>query len=191
MPHSPDELRCFIESLYMQHKDALTKQGKYEVGHERRFFPVVEDCVQEVFIDADKSSEKLMNHPNPAAWLRRVMKHKIAEHMGSERKHHPKADVDAVAAPAVSQTEDDDIEAFLSREENKTMVRNLFHLLKENEQQLLKARYWECKPLAQIAREQGKSVSNMKVQLHRIITKLKKIFSGLPILLTFLLFWPL
>lgn len=190
MSYSSHEAERLIETLYDQHAKALIKQGWHYIGCQQYLLPIVEDCLQEVFLSAHTNREKLLHHPNPEGWLRKAMDIRLKKHIPAERKIGKNSLVlDEDVAAHADAAAGDALEDFLTREENGALARNVLAALKERDRQLLTARYIDNKPLAQIAKERNTSVNTIQVQLDRAKKQAKKICPSLVNLLILMVFF--
>lgn len=174
----------FLEALFMLHFQALLKHGFPLIGHDKRFIDVVEDCVQESFIAANECYEQLKTHPNVAGWLRITLEHRIRQRMKKERRiaNRNRAWDDASFKADVS--DEDEFAGFLHNEECKQLVEQALSELKEKERDLVVQYYFKGKSVREISILHHTSQSVIKVQLHRIRKKIKRILENFVFLLT-------
>jgi RNA polymerase sigma-70 factor (ECF subfamily) len=177
----------FIEKLYAKYYQALLNHGSYLTGHNGQFFYSVEECVQETFLAAFEAYEHLQIHPNVMGWLRVTLenriKHRIKKERNMLRRHQSWDDVSYVADIS---DEGDAIENLLQNEESKKKVEYALSILKPKERDIIILFYLKNKSIKEIATIYRTSQSVIKVQLHRIRQKMKRILDNFIFLLTLL-----
>ncbi len=177
----------FLEELFALHFKALLRYGSSLTGYDSRFYPCVEECVQEVFVAAFQDYERLKKHPNAAGWLRVTLEHRIRHRMRKERFEMNRVlSWDAVAHQADVSDEEDGIETFLHNEENQQKVKYALSKLTAKEQNIMVEYYLEGKSVNEMAHIHHTSQGVIRVQLHRIRQRIKNILENAAFLLTLL-----
>lgn len=155
---SPKEKQAFIESLYREHFDILTRYVFSMV--ESRV--LTEDIVQDTFCEAVKAAGKLYAHPNQGGWLMKTAKNKIKE---ARRK----------AGPEGFLCVDDFLPELMNMEERYSLVElNIImeNIFSEHEWRLFRMYYimgYTAKELAEI---ENITENNLKVRMHRLRKRL-------------------
>lgn len=182
MDSSKDQL---FEDLFALHYQPLIKYGSSLVGYDEQFFHCIEECVQEAFVVAYQSFEYLKTHPNVAGWLRITLENRIKQRMKKERAriNRNQSWEDVWFKVDVSE---DEIAKLLHDEECKQKVDYALSKLKTKERDLVIQHYFMGKSIREIAALYHTSQSVVKVQLHRIRQKLKRILGNSAFLLTLL-----
>ena len=78
----PDQDRL-IEQLYQKYFGMLTLYATASLKNQS----CVQDVVQDTFHEAINHADVLMQHPNPAGWLKLTLKNKVKEEQRRMRKY--------------------------------------------------------------------------------------------------------
>lgn len=176
----------FIEELFKLHFQPLLKYGLSLVGYDRQFYFCVEECVQETFIAAYESYERLTSHPNVGGWLRIALKNRIMQRMKKERVNVSRNQSWEEVSFKADVAEEDEIERLLHHEHCKQLVEHALSKLKSKERDIIIQYYFKRKSVREIAASHHTSQNVIKVQLHRIRQKIKTFLGSLYFLLTLL-----
>lgn len=155
---SPTEKQAFIESLYREHFDILTRYVFNMVGSRM----LAEDIVQDTFCEAVKAADKLYGHPNKGGWLMKTAKNKMKE---ARRK----------AGPEGLLSVDDFLPELMDMEEKYSLVElNIImdNIFNEHERRLFRMYYIMGYTAKELAKIENITESNLKVRMHRLRKRL-------------------
>ena len=162
----PDQDRL-IEQLYQKYFGMLTLYATASLKNQS----CVQDVVQDTYHEAINHADVLMQHPNPAGWLKLTLKNKVKE---EQRRMHKYAlyflslEHDLFTEPG---RDDPNLEQPFDAEER---IKNT---LTEEEFTLLKRLTIDQASHMEVAEEFGISVYASQKRLERIRKKLKKALS--------------
>lgn len=169
----PDQDRL-IEQLYQKYFGMLTLYATASLKNQS----CVQDVVQDTFHEAINHADVLMQHPNPAGWLKLTLKNKVKE---EQRRMHKYAlyflslERDLFTEPG---RDDPNLEQpFHSEPSLASVIKRIKHVLTEEEFTLLKRLTIDQASHVEVAEEFGISVYASQKRLERIRKKLKKALS--------------
>lgn len=160
-----------FESLYEKHYKNMLKYAYAYFKHNKRYFYLAENAVQDTFFIAHKNYDDFSNHPNQAGWLFTVLKYILYDYMQKiifEQKHKVSLNEDILLK---KEQETDAIEQFLQNEENRRIVQKLMQPLNEKERRITQLYYFEQKSSKEIAIFYNTSDRVVNTQLYRIRKK--------------------
>lgn len=169
----PDQDRL-IEQLYQKYFGMLTLYATASLKNQS----CVQDVVQDTFHEAINHADVLMQHPNPAGWLKLTLKNKVKE---EQRRMHKYAlyflslEHDLFTEPG---RDDPNLEQpFHSEPSLASVIERIKNVLTEEEFTLLKRLTIDQAGHVEVAEEFGISVYASQKRLERIRKKLKKALS--------------
>jgi len=164
----------WLQELHDKHYVMLSrlaaKRLRESVGHTSD----LEDVLQEVFLLALEND--IHRHPNPAGWLIKATinicwnatKHNMKS-IEKQRRYVQRQMEQSAESTLFSITSKHD-EASL-----RELLMTLEQVLTDDEWVLLKARFLEGIPLEELAAQMGITTNNLRVKIHRLRKKMKKI----------------
>lgn len=185
MRKSLTEQQCmFVSSLPRLYGDALLKFAVRFLGYKPHLLHMAEDALQETWIKAIEHVDILMQHENPAAWLKlclkRILLNKLRaasyqrEEWADELNEHPAFSVQAV-------------QAALERWQENTTLREVQEvaamLLTPAEQRVFDIHFLYGYTTEETAMLEQIPVSTVSGRINRIRNKLKKYFRHMFVLL--------
>lgn len=171
------ERDAMIEELYNKYYDKMVLHCAAMVRFYPALLPVVEECVQEVFILALKKHRELASHPDIEGWLFRCcmnrMDSKRTTYLRRSNRHAYSVDEESV--PELFDPRD----SFREFEENRQFYRlidRIHALLLENETRIFDEYFLQGYDIDEVAAHVGKSKRSVKSTIYRIRERLKKSF---------------
>lgn len=171
----------YIEQLYHRYAPKLFDVCWNYVGYQSQYNDLIEDCVQESFLELSGQFENLRNHPSIEGWLVVTCQHRLWNALEADRQRRNYTDLsvdpaaDNIPLPAVS-----DIDRWIDDETAVYEKERILSLLNER-QQVVFLQYTDgCHKVEKIADETGMSKAAVKSVMARIRKKIKK--SGIMIL---------
>lgn len=168
--------RDMIEALFISYYDVLVHHCYRYFAYQPEYIPYIEDCIQEVFFHALRKQEKLLQHPNPYAWLANACKKECKNIM---RRH---ATTERVFGKAVSFDESlnkvtgkDEIAGWIDHEDIHRWLLELEGNLSTSELNVYWQYFVERKSAHEIASASASSESAIRGTLQRIRKKAKNI----------------
>lgn len=179
------ERNQFISKLYEDYFDRLTLFCMRMAGYRPELFPLVEECVQDVFYTAIKKHIILVDHPDVEGWLFRNcinhMNNMLKTYYGRKKRHAYSMDIDRVTELY------DPNDSFRQLEEDEAyqeILSRICMLLRNNEKEIFNLYFLQGQNLDHISKYTGKSFSSIKSTIYRIRKRLKdSLFKDLIILL--------
>lgn len=158
--------------LYDKYYDAIFRFIYQRIGEQS----TAADVCSQVFLKALQRLKKYQFKGVPfSAWLYRIASNEVAQHFRDHKKNR------TVCADDVHLN---DIIDEVKEQPNEQITKNLLTCLdglKEADLQLIELRFFERRPFKEIADILGITESNAKVKTYRILERLKKKITQLPI----------
>lgn len=164
----------WLQELHDKHYVMLSrlaaKRLRERVGHTAD----LEDVLQEVFLLALEND--IYRHPNPAGWLIKA----TINICWNATKHHMKSieKQRRYVQRQMEQIADRTLFCIMSKQ-NETSMRELLialeQVLTDEEWALLKACFLDGIPLEELAAQMGVTTNNLRVRIHRLRKKVKKV----------------
>ena len=164
----------WLQELHDKHYVMLSrlaaKRLRESVGHTSD----LEDVLQEVFLLALEND--IRRHPNPAGWLIKATINVCWNATKSNMKSIEKQR--RYVQSQMEQSADRTLFLVTSKQDDTTLRELMITLeqeLTEDEWALLKARFLEGIPLEELAEQRGVTPNYLRVKIHRLRKKLKKV----------------
>ena len=134
-----------------------------------------QDITQEVFIKGYFSLKKLKNQKKFKSWISQIAYNESISYLRKKKRGLNMTFIDNIRYESVQLTDNsvEEIEIKAKAESDIEMLRGAIRQLKEEEQYLIRAFYYENKSIKDIGEITGLSESNIKTKLHRIKKRLK------------------
>ncbi len=146
-------------------EEFISRYGDAVYGYlSRRLFPhtdVVEDCFQQVFLDAWESLPAYRAESGLKPWLLGIARHKVQDHYRAKLRFAQWDDRGPIAA------EGEALETWVDRKEMHSKVWKILESLPETYRILLIWRYWEEKSAEEMAGQTGKTLKAVERGLAR------------------------
>lgn len=81
------ERNVLLGQLYAQYYDAVYHQCLSIIDYNPRYYPLVEDCVQDAFVQAVVDYHEYKDYNNPIGWIVRVAQNKVKSKFRDELRH--------------------------------------------------------------------------------------------------------
>ena len=130
---------------------------------------VAEEIVQDVFLQLHISWDHVAM---PRAWLYRNVRNRGLDHL--RRSKREKLQCDDVQATSVIDDSGHPPDAILSQIEDTVQLRRLLRELSENDQRLIRLKYFEGRKYREISEQTGLSIGNVGYRLHHIMQQLAR-----------------
>ena len=134
-----------------------------------------QDSTQEVFIKGYFSLKKLKEPKKFKSWISQIAYNESISHLRKKKRGLDITFIDNIKYESAQLPDNsvEEIEIKAKTDSDMEMLRSAIKLLKEEEQYLIKAFYYEDRSVKEIEEVTGLSESNIKTKLHRIKRKLK------------------
>lgn len=177
MPGS-DKNRKFIEELYKNYRDIIYLQIKSKCFSKNQ--SDIEDCISQTFFIALESSDKLISHPNPKAYLLKTA-------TNVTRNFNNKYNRDLIKSKPIEDdiispvSIEDQIENKVTAEEmvRKNIYQNIMNDLTPEQKELYFLYFIEDKNSTEIAELMGEKSGTIRMRISRlrcsIIGKIKSL----------------
>lgn len=162
------ERNALLEQLYIQYYDVVYRQCLPIVSFNPRYYLLVEDCVQEAFLQAVIDYDEYKDYKNPIGWIIRVAQNKVKSKHRDELRH---AKVISPLQPG--QSEDmafsvDAVEKDLARCEVIENIVRIYHMLTDHEKTVFIAYFLNDMSLKETSEETGLTENSIRAAVKRI-----------------------
>lgn len=162
----------FVTELFDRYHTMLRTLCWRYVEHEKIFTDIIDESIQDTFLQAYSSYDRLRNHPNVQGWLITTcfnrMKPRIKQVRSREK--HRAFSVDDPQAPQLSSEEAWE-ERTVSQLDDYNQIDELYTVLTETEKQVFQEHYVQGFTLQEVAQRQYRSLSSVKASLRQIKIK--------------------
>lgn len=174
----------FLSESPVQYGDALLKYAVRFLGYQPHLLPLAEDAVQETYIKAIENVDDLMQHANPAAWLKLCLKRILLNHLRSASHQREELTENLAQLPAVTA---DAIQTALDRWSDRVSLQDVREmaalLLTPDEQQTFDDHFLYGFTTDETALLEGISSATVRGRISRIRKKMKKYFAHMCVFL--------
>lgn len=174
--HAALERDEYIERLYHEHYRNLEKYCIRKTGFNSLFYDLVDECIQDVFIQAYTDFELLKTHPNVGGWLKKACHNRLIPYMiliKNQQRHFAFSLNDE--SSMVIPDEKEEYRSLFSREEAQMKIDLIVKQLTPAERLVYEAYFINDLSEVEVAKRIKKSPSAIKSTIHRIREKVKKI----------------
>lgn len=147
--------------LYDRYVQPIYRYLYYRVGSA----PEAEDLTSQTFLSALEALPRYQHQGNFAAWLFRIARGKMIDHVRRQQKQLPLKDA--------YLSEAGDLLAEIADADEIAQLWVLIHKLEDGEQELIRLRYTAGLPFAQVAAILGSNENTVKKSLYRIVARLQ------------------
>ncbi len=166
-PQQPSTETVFLE-MVNTYQDAIFRFLYFRVGNRATAVDITQDTFTKTW--GYLAGGKTIDYPE--AFLYRAAKNALIDYYKKEKAGSLDTMLDAGFDPGSDKDTDE-----ILRSDDIAEVRSLLDTLDEESRQIMFLRYTEEKPIEEIADLYGKSVNAMTVHIHRIIKKLRALYS--------------
>lgn len=147
--------------LYDRYVQSIYRYLYYRVGSA----PEAEDLTSQTFLSALEALPRYQHQGNFAAWLYRIAHGKVIDYVRSQQKQLPLKET--------YLAETSDMLAQIADSDEIARLWEMIHLLKDDEQELIRLRYTAGLPFAQIAAILDSNENTVKKSLYRVVARLQ------------------
>lgn len=165
MNHERDIL---LEQLYMKYYDAVYRQCLSLVKYNPAYYPLVEDCIQDAFLQAVEDYAEYKNYKNPIGWIIRVAQNKVKSKYRDELRHSKVISPLDQAEGADVAFSVDSIESFTDRQETIETIAKIYHMLSEQEKEVFIAYFLKDMGQKETSSATGLSENSVRATIRRI-----------------------
>lgn len=170
-----NEKEAFFEKLYSKYASKLERICLRYVNYNNEYRDIIDDCIQETFICANRNYSEIKTHPAIEGWLIKTCMHRLTTAIKKYRRrktfHLYSFDEEKAPEP---QEMISTIEQWIGEETNKENINKILELLNIREGQVFSELFIENRGLQEIAEKHGDTLSAEKSVLARIRRKIKK-----------------
>ena len=156
----PSDVQKEFARLYLEYRPKLMHIVFLTVNDVH----LAEDIVQDIFYEAWRHREALVNHPNQKGWLYRALQYKIREYLRKK----------TVREQLSVNPEEIEISCEESGYSKAEMELMMCEMLTPDEQIRFKRYFLLGEPTAEIAEKENVTENNMRVRLSRLKKKMEK-----------------
>ncbi|MFK7806364.1 MAG: RNA polymerase sigma factor [Saprospiraceae bacterium] len=164
--------RAHFRPLYNKYYEVIFRFIFQRVGAQS----TASDICSQVFLKAMQRLDKYQFKGVPfSAWLYRIASNEVAQHFRDHKKNRTVCTDDVHLNDIIDE---------VTEQPNEQLTKNLLLCLDElkvDDLQLIELRFFERRPFKEIADILGITESNAKVKTYRILDRLKKKISNLPL----------
>lgn len=163
-----NERNSLLESLYEQYYDTVYRQCLPLVDYNPRFYPLVEDCVQDAFLHAVEAYEEYRHYNNPIGWIIRVAQNKVKSKYRDELRHAK------VISPVLPGQSEDvafsvcAVDEALNRQEKIETIARIYHKLSDQEKRVFIEYFLNDMSQKETADKTGLSENSVRAAIGRI-----------------------
>lgn len=163
-----EERDNLLEQLYIQYYDAVYLRCLSLIQYNPRYYPLVEDCVQEAFLQAVVDYDDYKDYQNPIGWIVRVAQNKVKSKFRDEIRHAK------VISPLLNEQQEDmtfsvmSLDQELSRRETIEFVVRVYSQLSDLEKKVFVAYFLNDMGQKETADETGLTENSVRAAVRRI-----------------------
>ncbi len=181
-PASPSPSRALIDAILDGDRKAIARFVELHADDVYRFVShrldrpeAVDDLVQEVFLASWKALPDFRGESELRTWLLGIARHKIGDHYGERLRK-------LIPANEADETDEDiaprglavipDFDERLDRQKLEARARQILSTLPDSYRAVLLWRYWDQRPLAEMAAISG----NTEKAVERLLARARRLF---------------
>jgi len=159
---------ALVEGLYAQYYDAVYLRCLSIIQYNPRFYPLVEDCVQEAFLQVVEDDKKFKRCKNPVGWIVRVAQNKLKGKFRDEICHAK------VISPLLFEQQEDmafsiySLDQELSRRDAVEAIARIYHQLSDMEKKVFIAYFLHDLDQKETAKETNLTENSVRAAVKRI-----------------------
>lgn len=157
-----------LRQLFEEHYQAIYRRCYWVVGFHPRYHHLIEDCIQDAFVEAAAHYDDYKDYENPVGWIAITACNKLKSELRREsRKNKTFIDVDQeqLEQIAVSAT---DIESLFDRQEIIAQLSRIYDVLTEREKLIFHEYFLERKKMREVAADHGMEIGAVRSGIKRI-----------------------
>ena len=167
---------AFVTELFEKYHDQLKRYCMRYVRYNARYYPLVDDCIQEAFYKAVLHQNDVMQSPNPYGWLAKCCENYLKSKYRQEKR---RAEIIGrnVSYDECGEVEDpkDDILRWLYSDEHHELLTGIYSLLTPAEKKIFRYYYRENLSLQETAEKVGVTPNSARGAVQRIRKKALKL----------------
>ncbi len=136
------ECNTLLDSLYRKYYDVVYHHCLPLVDYDCSYYPLVEDCIQDAFLQAVEDYEQYKDYQNPIGWIIRVAQNKVKSQYRDELRHNRAVSSFYQIESADTAFSIDSIDVFLARHETIKMIVDIYRTLPEHEKKVFIAYFF-------------------------------------------------
>lgn len=168
----------WLEELHRCHYAQVLRLARYLL-EPYYLAALAEDIAQDVFVEALRQADDLIDHRNTAGWLMKTARYKCnnALRAGMREARRTAFSIDHPDAPEVedSRAQAELAEAIEAQQDLDAVMRSLQSQMTDQEYQLYLSVYRHKQPLTQLAGEYGISNSALRTRICRVRQKMLRL----------------
>lgn len=164
----------FLTVIYKENYSLLQTICRRKVGYQTDYSDIIDEAIQETFIQATKDYDKLKDNPMIKAWLIRTCLNRLMPKI-KKMRFRQKLNAFSLDDPNSREIADKDlIEEYENNEAFSTFYRRLIKMLTAEEKEVFTAYFIERQTMIAIAYARGISENKVKIIIQRIRRRAKK-----------------
>lgn len=162
------ERNKLLEDLYSKHYDSVFRFCVVVAKFDKQYYPLIEDCIQDAFIEAIQKYDKYKDYNNPTGWIARVAGNRLRSEIHKERNRRK-----TVSSRMQIRSEDtaffnNFVEQEMEREFLKEDIVRIYNMLTELEKTVFKEYFLEERTVKTAANHSGLSENSVRAAIRRI-----------------------
>ncbi|HRH24755.1 MAG TPA: sigma-70 family RNA polymerase sigma factor [Candidatus Paceibacterota bacterium] len=166
--NSENQKQALFHKLFEEYQDAIFRFVFFRVGNRQTALDITQDTFVRLWGYLAKGGE--IEHEQ--AFVYRIAKNAVIDYYKKSKSSSLEDLLDVGFEPETNSHSEE-----ILRNDDIKMVQGLLEELDEESRQIIFLRYSEEKPIEEIAKLFGKTPNAMTVRIHRIVQKLKVLFS--------------
>lgn len=166
--NSENQKQALFHKLFEEYQDAIFRFVFFRVGTRQTALDITQDTFVRLWGHLAKGGE--IEHEQ--AFVYRIAKNAVIDYYKKSKSSSLEDLLDVGFEPETNSHSEE-----ILRNDDIKMVQGLLEDLDEESKQIIFLRYTEEKPIEEIAKLFGKTTNAMTVRIHRIIQKLKMLYS--------------
>lgn len=163
-----DERNKTLEELYSNYYDSVYRFCMTVTGFDRRYYHLIEDCVQDAFIAAILKYDDFKHYNNPIGWIARVASNRLKSEIRKDRNRRK-----TISSRMQIRSEDvaffgNCVEQEIEREELKQDILHIYQMLTDMEKTVFQEYFLEGKTVKNAAFSSGLSENSVRAAIRRI-----------------------
>lgn len=162
------ERNVLLDQLYAQYFDIIYRQCLSIVEYNPRYYPLVEDCVQDAFLQALVDYDEYKDYKNPIGWIVRVAQNKVKSKFRDELRH---AKVVSTLLPGQSEDMAFSVCAVdeeLARRDTIEQIARIYNKLTDHEKKVFIAYFLNDMSQKETAESTGLTENSVRAAVKRI-----------------------
>lgn len=167
----PDPREEFINILYQDHYRTLVRACQRQLGRTPGAADLVDECVQDVFVQAYRSYDTLLEHPNIPGWLFRTLHNRVLSALRQRRRRERMIAMHMEEKEIDLPDQVDMLDRWMDQEDTRQALDRILGTLTDKEKTIYDDYFLKDMKMRDIADKQQTTVGAVKALIFRIRSK--------------------